>query len=64
MFRPRGRSLELELELDSVSSLTSWWWEVAGCAVPDVLVVHDVFLGGCSWVDTSLVLVLFFSLGL
>ena len=64
MFKPRGRSLELELELDSVSSLMSWWWEVVGCAIPDVLVVRDVFLAGCSWVDASLVLVLFFCLGL
>ena len=64
MFSSGGRSLELELELDSVSSSTSWWWEVVGCAVPDVLVMRDVFLAGCLWVDASLVLVLFFCWGL
>ena len=66
MFRPGSKSLSLELELDSVSSWTSWRWEVVGHAVLDLSGVRDVFLAGCGWVSASLVLFVgvFFSFGL
>ena len=63
--RPRGSSsLELELELDSVSSCTAWLLEVV--APPDFLGTHDVLFAGSGLVSVALVLfvAVFFSFGL